>query len=150
MTISFLLFTVQPLVSFTFCSGTLFSWSLRNLVPSHLSPSLALLLQSLGKPCSCVSCSPLGLLPFAAVHTARPARISAVTEPCISAGSLPAEHWMLAAITQSLRGDSFAFSFGNSALISSHCFHSLSSGGKVFWWFSLHHAETFSVHFSSW
>lgn len=139
--ISFILFLIQPLVSFTFCSSTLFSWSFGNLVSSPLNSAVPLWLQSLGKPWYCVTCSPSCLLPRAFLHTVQ---ISAVTDPHISVASLPAECWTVAAITHGLREDSFAFSsFVNSALISSHSFRSRKSRGKVFSWFSQHHAETF-------
>lgn len=134
----------SALVSYTFCFSTLFSWSFRNLVSSLLNPSIPLLLQSLGKPWCCVACFPSCLLCFAFIHSAPLVQISAVTNPHICVGSLPAVCRTVAAITQRLREDSFAFSsFVNSALISSHSFRSQTSRGKVFLWFRQHRAETF-------
>lgn len=77
-------------------------------------------------------------------HTTLPIQITAVTNHCILAGSFPTAYRTVAAVTQRLRGKSFAFfSFVNSALISSHSFRSQKCRGEVFSWFSRHHAELF-------
>lgn len=129
---------LQPLLQY------LISWSFRNLVSSLPNPWVPLLFRSLGKLWYCLSSFSSCPLPFAFVHTPLSIQITAVTNHCIFTGSFPAAYRTVAAITQRLREKSFAFSSSvNSALISSHSFHSQKSRGKVFSWFIQHLAELF-------
>lgn len=103
------------------------------------NPSVPLLFQSLGKQWYYLSSFSSCPLPFAFIHSPPVLQITAVTSHCIFAGSFSAACRTAAVVTQRLREESFAFSFVNSALISSHSWHSQKkSRERVLSW---HHTE---------